>query len=141
MPVSQQQPVPFSHKQHAPVADCNLCHQKASKGERAGLPAAAQCMLCHAGIKKDSPPIQTLAAFARDGKLVPWVRVYRIPDYVFFSHATHLEGKVECSACHGPVAEREILVKELPTDMKSCIDCHKARRATVTCNACHELGQ
>jgi hypothetical protein len=34
-----------------------------------------------------------------------------------------------------------VVTKEVPTTMKSCVACHKARRAAVDCNTCHELGQ
>ena len=120
---------------------CNVCHPKAAGTARAGLPAASQCMLCHENLKKGSPAIRKLAGYAKENKPVPWVRIYRIPDYVFFSHAKHVTAKVECADCHGPVEQREVLTKEIPTDMKTCLDCHRSRGASVQCNLCHELGQ
>jgi len=136
------QPVPFSHKQHAIAgAKCADCHVGASAGERARLPDAARCMVCHIGIKKDSPPIRELARYQAEGKPVPWVRVYRVPDFVFFSHARHGKAGVDCLICHGPVPARDVLQKEVSTSMKYCVDCHRARKATVECSRCHELGQ
>jgi hypothetical protein len=53
------QPIPFSHKQHAGAGlKCFDCHGGAKENERAGLPAAQKCMLCHASIKADSPAIR-----------------------------------------------------------------------------------
>ena len=138
---SVSQPIPFSHKQHSPVAACNLCHPTAASGERAGLPSTSQCLACHAAVKKDSPLIQRLAAYPKEEKPVPWVRVYRVPDFVFFSHARHLSAKIECAACHGPVHQRDVLEKEVPTSMKACMDCHRVRGVSLACNLCHELGQ
>jgi len=105
------------------------------------LPAVSQCLLCHRGVKSDSPPIRTLARYGQKKQVVPWVRLYRAPDYVFFSHARHLAAKIDCAACHGPVPQRDVLEKEVPTNMQACMDCHRTRSATLACNACHELGQ
>ena len=98
-------------------------------------------MLCHENLKKHSPSARKLAGFAKENKPIPWVRIYRIPDYVFFSHAKHASAKVECAACHGPIEQRELLTKEMPTDMMTCLDCHRSLGASVQCNLCHELGQ
>jgi hypothetical protein len=136
------QPIPFSHKVHAGASiRCNLCHPNAAKAERASLPTASQCMVCHAGIKKDSPSIRDLAAFHKQGKPIPWVRVYRLSDFVFFSHSTHIKGKVQCAECHGPVEQRDVLTAEIKHNMKTCMACHSARGASNKCHVCHELGQ
>ena len=136
------QPIPFSHKRHAEASiRCNMCHPNAAKAERAGLPATSQCMTCHAGIKKDSPNIRELAAIHQQEKPIRWARVYRLPDFVFFSHSTHVNGKVACAVCHGPVEERETLAAEVTHDMKTCMACHSARGASNKCHVCHELGQ
>ena len=135
------QPIPFSHKQHVVTVACSVCHATAATAERAGLPAASHCMLCHENVKQDSPAIRKLAGYQKENKPVPWVRVYRVPDFVFFSHAMHLAAKVECAACHGPVEQRAVLVQEVPTTMKACVECHRTRGASIACNLCHELGQ
>ena len=136
------QPVPFSHRRHtASGMKCTDCHAKAQREERAGIPAAGQCMLCHVAIRKDAAAVKRVAQFAAEKKAIPWVRVYRLPDFVFFSHATHTKAAVECRTCHGPVAERDVLQKEVSTSMRTCVDCHRARKATLDCSRCHELGQ
>ena len=136
------QPVPFSHRQHVAAAlACQDCHANAAKKERAGLPDAEKCMLCHATIKTDSPEVRKLAQIHKDGKKLDWVRVYRVPDFVFFSHANHVNANVACASCHGPVAERDVLAKEISTSMISCMNCHVESKASITCYLCHELGQ
>jgi hypothetical protein len=134
------QPVPFSHKTHADVGiKCLDCHAIRKPGFAAGLPKDETCMGCHATIKTGSPAVQKLAAHAKAKKPLPWVRIYRIPDYVWFSHeAHHKDAGIGCEACHGPVAERDVLTKEKPTSMKACMDCHAARKAPNDCNFCHE---
>ena len=136
------QPVPFSHKQHAAAGmSCVDCHAGAATKERAGLPASDRCMLCHQTIATEREAVQRLADLAGKGRPIEWVRVYRVPDFVFFSHARHLGAGVECAACHGSVAEREVLAKEVSTSMTTCMGCHKAKGVSNNCHLCHELGQ
>jgi formate-dependent nitrite reductase cytochrome c552 subunit len=136
------QPVAFSHRQHSAAGiKCVDCHTKALREERAGIPQSDRCMLCHATIRKDSAAVQHVARFAAEKKSIPWVRVYRLPDFVFFSHGVHAKASVECTSCHGPVAQRDVLQKEVSTSMRGCVDCHRSRKATIDCSRCHELGQ
>jgi hypothetical protein len=95
-------------------------------------------MGCHRTVKKDSEAIRRLAEFHDGNKPVPWRRVYRIADYVFFSHKAHLAKDATCETCHGPVAERDVLRKEKDTSMAACMDCHRARQASLACDYCHE---
>ena len=63
------QPIPYSHKQHLALGlKCKECHTMPDPGEMAGIPEASKCMACHVSIKKESPSIQKLAAFARAGR-------------------------------------------------------------------------
>jgi Cytochrome c7 and related cytochrome c/Class III cytochrome C family len=139
--VAPVQPIPYSHKQHLALGlQCKDCHYTAAEpADDMVLPAVAKCMTCHVSIKKDSPNIQKLAQFKTDGKEVPWVRVYHLPDYVDFSHKEHLaKAKATCDTCHGPVKEREAIRKESDISMAGCIDCHRSNNAPVSCNFCHE---
>lgn len=135
------QPIPFSHRQHAAAKlECSDCHTMPGTGERAGLPATGVCMSCHSIVKKDAPAIRRLAEYFVKNDAVAWVRVYRLPDFVFFSHAKHAKAKVDCSDCHGPVHKRVVLTAEKPaTKMSFCVDCHKSKKASIECNLCHEL--
>ena len=135
------QPLPFSHKVHAGTMKlaCKMCHPNPDPGETMTIVAASKCMSCHSTIKADSPAIQRLAAFAKDDRPVPWARVYEIPSWVDFSHRSHLAKGNTCQECHGPVAERDQLARETNLTMAGCMDCHKAKKASVDCAFCHEL--
>ena len=137
-----QQPIPYSHKQHVAMGlKCKDCHTMPEPGELMTFPATSKCMACHQSVKKESEAIQKLAAHAADKKDVPWVRVYQIPSYVFFSHKAHLESGSTCETCHGQVASRDRLFKEKEVSMGACMDCHRANRASLECNYCHETRQ
>lgn len=134
------QPIAFNHKTHAQAAKlvCKDCHTMADPGERAGTPATSKCMACHMVVKTDSPQIAKLTAFHKEKRPVPWVRVYEIPGYVYFSHKLHVEAGATCETCHGPVAEREVITKEVKHNMGTCMACHKQHKAPNECSACHE---
>ena len=136
------QPIPFSHKQHAAAGlSCGDCHRGADKRERAGLPNSEQCMLCHQTIKTDSPAVGKLARLHQERKPLNWVRIYRVPDFVFFSHKNHTAAGTGCASCHGPVDQRDRLAKEVSTSMIMCMGCHKQKNVSRNCHLCHELGQ
>ncbi len=135
----QQQPIPYSHKTHLALGlKCNACHKNADPGEVMGFPAESFCMTCHQAVKTDSPNIQKLAAAAKAKQPLPWVRVYQVPSYVYFSHRVHLEAGTTCETCHGQVRERDVITKEVPNNMRSCMACHTAKKARNDCATCHE---
>jgi len=134
-----QQPIPYSHKTHLAMGlKCANCHANPDPGEIMGFPAESKCMACHRSVKTDSPHIQKLTALAKDMKPVPWVRVYQIPGYVFFSHRMHTTAGATCQTCHGPVAERDVMRKEVGISMGDCMDCHRKNKASIDCKFCHE---
>jgi len=135
-----QQPLPFSHKTHAGAGlRCADCHTLAAPGRQAGLPPASRCMACHRTIKAESPHIALLAGYERNKKPVPWRRLYRLADYVFFSHRRHhVGGGIACETCHGPVASRDVLARETDLSMKACMDCHDQTSASNECHVCHD---
>jgi hypothetical protein len=133
------QPIPFSHKQHIALKlQCKMCHPNRDPGETMGIPAASLCMQCHSAIKTDSAAIQKLASFAKQDRPIPWVRVYRIPGYVDFSHRTHLASGATCDTCHGHVEQRDALFREASIAMGACMECHRQHKAPIDCTACHE---
>jgi hypothetical protein len=135
------QPIAFSHKKHASVGlSCLQCHSGAAEQDQAGLPNTEQCMVCHETVLNDNPEIKKLAGAHKRGEKVKWVRVYQVPDFVFFSHASHVKAGELCVTCHGPVHQRDVLAKEVSTTMTSCMNCHAARKASRECSLCHQLG-
>ena len=135
-----EQPLPFSHKTHAGdlKLQCKMCHPNPNPGESMTIAAPPVCMQCHAAIKTDSPAIRKLAAYAKDGKQVPWVRIYQFPSFVNFSHRSHLQAQNSCEDCHGKVAERDRLYREVDLNMGACMSCHDVKKASVDCGYCHE---
>jgi hypothetical protein len=133
------QPIPFSHKTHVGTGvKCLDCHPIRGDGFQAGFPRETACMGCHVSVKSDSPHVKKLAEAAKSKTPISWARIYTVPDYVWFSHATHaVDKKIECAYCHGPVAEREVLFKEKPTNMHSCMQCHARHGAPNGCDFCH----
>jgi len=118
----------FDHKRHAPLKlPCGHCHATANKAANAGFPPAAVCQSCH----PDRP---------LPGRF-PARRVYKVRDYVIFSHARHLEARIACTKCHGDVAAMAKVVEHYPVTMKACVDCHKQHKASLDCAVCHELGR
>ena len=139
-PAAVKQPIAFSHKQHAQAGvKCSSCHVKAETDEQAGLPSVSDCARCHQGARSSAALMKTLDEVS--GKDIRWVRVYDLPDYVFFSHQAHLRAKTDCRTCHGQVERRTALWKEKDISMKACVACHKEKRASTACNYCHELNR
>ena len=106
-PPAPIQPLPYSHELHVSLgAECRGCHVNPDAGKLMTYPPTATCMKCHDRIAADRPSLQALSAFAASGRPIPWVRVYKLEDYVYWQHGTHLAAMISCSYCHGPVEER-----------------------------------
>jgi len=134
-----EQPIPFSHKVHSVAGiKCLDCHTVKPPGDAAGFPSEASCMGCHSTVRKDSPAIQKLAEAARERKPVAWVRVYRLPKTVYFSHEVHYRKTGDCAVCHGPVAERAAIGQEKSIAMADCMSCHDQHKASNDCGLCHD---
>jgi hypothetical protein len=138
-PAAPVQPLPYSHKTHVALGlQCRNCHVNPEQGELMTYPAAATCMTCHATVAADRPAIQKLASIAAAGNEVPWVRVYKLPDYVYWTHATHIQTKITCEECHGPVAQRDVIAQETNiVTMAGCMACHNKRQVLTDCGDCH----
>jgi len=135
------QPIPFSHRRHNPPGmACDVCHVPLDGGKRMEMPGVAECMSCHRSILKENPAIRELTQFEKEGKSLSWKRLYLLPDFVLFSHQRHLNAKVDCEVCHGPVSERDSLWQEKDISMGACVDCHKLRKAPLSCDFCHNIG-
>ena len=121
------QPVPYSHKLHAGDLgmDCYYCHYTANKSSHAAVPQTEVCMNCHTRVKPQSPRLEKVRDSFSTGKPVEWVRVHRLPDYVFFNHQAHVTVGVSCVSCHGRV-DQMVEVKQMePLNMAFCLDCHR----------------
>ena len=66
------------------------------------------------------------------------MKVYKVPDYVWFSHASHhKDAGIGCDTCHGDVAASDVIAKEKPTNMAACMECHAKHKASNACDFCH----
>jgi hypothetical protein len=132
--------VPFDHTIHAGKfgIPCLDCHAYADKTPVAGLPSGRKCMGCHKFVAKDDPAVQTLATRFEAGESLRWQRVFYLPDYIYFSHRMHVRAQIECSECHGDIAEMKTVTQERPFTMGRCLSCHEQRHATRACLACHK---
>ena len=158
------QPINFPHNVHVQQykIDCQYCHSDARRSEYAGLPSVTRCMGCHKITAADRPEIKKLAEYAAKGEPIPWVRVYKVPEFSYFPHKPHVRAGLRCQECHGPVetmttvaaATGPHVVHDLvsliglrrnapPLTMGWCIDCHRDQNRTknmhapLDCVTCH----
>ncbi len=122
-----KQPVSYSHKLHAGNLgmDCRYCHSTVETSAQAVIPATETCMNCHAQVKKDSPLLQPVRESFATGQPIPWIRIHRVPDYVYFSHAAHVNAGVSCVSCHGRVDQMAEVKQVQPLTMAWCLECHR----------------
>src|SRR6059036_1358501 len=107
-------------------------------------------MGCHQTIgAQDNPEIAKIHEYARRGEPIPWVRVFKVPEFTYFPHKPHVRAGVKCQSCHGPVETMTTvgattgprIVNDLLNltgmrpappvlSMGWCIDCHRDQNAT-----------
>lgn len=124
---SPNQPAVYSHAVHAGALKipCQYCHYGAERGRNAGIPPAAICMNCHAQVQKDHPEVVKVKKALSEGRAIEWVRVHRLPDFVFFDHSIHVTKGVACQTCHGAVETMGRVTQESALTMGWCLDCHR----------------
>lgn len=121
------QPVPYSHKLHAGDLgiDCRYCHVGVERSPVASVPPTQVCMNCHTQVKKDSPLLNAVRKSWAEGTPVPWKRVHKLGDYVYFDHSRHVTRGVGCVECHGRVDEMIVVKQVEPLSMGWCLECHR----------------
>lgn len=121
------QPVQFDHRHHVSDEgiDCRFCHSTVDRGPSAGIPAAGLCMGCHGQVWRRSPMLNLVRESYYSGQPIPWRRVHRVPDFVFFNHAIHVNKGVGCESCHGRVDQMAAVHQSAPLTMAWCLDCHR----------------
>lgn len=147
-----EQPIKFSHKIHAGDNEiaCQYCHNGVEKSRHSGIPTVNICMNCHKGIQEGPNTGKTeiakiYAAAGYDpstGKYdeskanpIRWIKVYNLPDHVYFSHQQHVVvGKLQCEQCHGNVKEMDVVEQKNPLTMKWCINCHRETEVQMAGN-------
>ena len=132
------QPVPFSHKIHAGELkmDCRYCHTSVDKAAHASVPPTSTCINCHSPMGADgsapvlsavhstSAKLRAVHESWESGESIPWVRIHRLPDFVYFNHSAHVNRGVSCVTCHGRIDTMEKVYQAKELSMAWCIECH-----------------
>jgi len=164
-PYAPRQPIFFNHAIHAGSFQipCQYCHADARRSEYAGLPSVERCVGCHKIIGvADNPEIAKIHDYARRGASIPWVRIFKVPEFTHFPHKPHVRADITCQTCHGPIERMPVvggdtgpaLTNDLarlvglkppqrPFTMGWCVECHRRENeargmhAPLDCVACH----
>ncbi len=133
------QPLEFPHKAHADnEIGCVFCHENYESGAAAGIPETDLCVTCHSAMDQESPAVQTIFEYADAGQEIPWVRLYEIPKYTYFSHKWHVRAELDCSQCHGDIGQSQLAVRHMTYEMDWCVTCHEDTEAPTDCVVCHK---
>ena len=124
---SPSQPINYSHKLHAGdmKIDCKYCHTGVEKSRMASVPSVDICMNCHAIARKDKSEIQKLTNYFQNNQALEWKRIHKLPDFVYFSHAVHVNKGIDCANCHGDITKMEVVGQVNSFTMGACLDCHR----------------
>ena len=122
-----EQPVPYSHKLHAGSMgmDCTYCHYTVTKASFAAVPPTEVCMNCHAQVRKESKKLEPIRKSYETGKPVEWLKIHKLPDYVYFNHQAHVTSGVSCVSCHGRIDQMVEVRQVQPLNMSWCLACHR----------------
>jgi hypothetical protein len=140
------QPIYFKHRHHVTEMhiSCFYCHTDVAKGSFAGMPSVQDCMQCHQIVNSTDPNltgkyalnprelanVAKLISYWKNHKPIHWVKVYKLPQFVHYTHRVHVEfflqaaskdpklaalekkypASYPCVLCHGNVAEMKVLV-------------------------------
>ncbi|MEM7181100.1 MAG: cytochrome c3 family protein [Spirochaetota bacterium] len=137
---SPTQPIPFNHKLHAGdnKMDCRYCHTTVETSAHASVPPTGTCMNCHQYlVAQNNPHIKWLKKTYEKKQPVEWIKIHDQPDFVYFNHSRHISRGVDCSKCHGNVAEMEKVKQVESLNMGFCVNCHRENNAPNNCSTCH----
>jgi hypothetical protein len=139
-----------------PASLCMNCHRLVTASWEATRTEAEQARQSGRPPQRIvSPELQKLYdALGLDEQLQPvpgkqqpirWVRVHNLPQYTRFDHRSHVNAKVACQECHGPVETMDTVSQSADLSMGWCVRCHKDHREvegrklapSTDCAACH----
>lgn len=134
------QPIAFNHKIHAAndVA-CSECHPYYKDHAASGRPRLETCAACHEESLSESKEQLKVVEAVQKGEEIPWKRLYRVPEDVYFSHQRHVVlGGLECQTCHGDIGEStKPPARAVKIKMKKCMKCHEVKGVSNDCISCH----
>ena len=121
-----------------PASVCLGCHSPEKGGVGAGIPEVEKLVGILSSEVEDSYTMHELTYFnvegapevpedavQKEGGIVHWERIHKLPDHVYFSHEWHVAAGVSCQTCHGPIEEMEVVYQYADLTMGWCIDCHR----------------
>ena len=82
-------------------------------------------MNCHSVLFKDAAYLEPVRESYRTDKSIVWVKIHRLPDFVYFNHSIHVNKGVGCSSCHGQVDQMPLMFQAQQLTMSWCLDCHR----------------
>ncbi len=94
-------------------------------------------MGCHQIVAAAKPEVQKLQQYWKDGRTIPWVRLHKLPGFVYFPHKRHVQAGVACQTCHGAVQSMGAVAQVAPLTMGWSVQCHAERHAPLDCVMCH----
>ncbi len=126
----------FSHKTHVIENDveCVTCHaaaENSTSGKDNLLPDMEVCSNCHDVESEDNcsmchANVENAAA------------AKRVTNYsILFPHKSHLAAGLKCQTCHSQVAQQTTVEPYVLPQMAFCVDCHKSKNVSTTCQTCH----
>ena len=137
--------LPFNHSIHVALkVECLFCHSTARRGPPADILALQICAMCHQDVTAPTAKMKEVVAAYDASANVTWPRLYRVRDFVYFSHRAHVvTGRIDCSRCHGDVAAMTMAVKVRNVDnMGFCLACHTGKtvngKKMTDCDICHK---
>jgi len=125
--VGPAQPLPFSHMVHAGYKgiSCLFCHDSADRSRTRACRRWPSACCAMTRSSRTSRPSRRCISITTAETPVPWVRVYKLSDFVFFNHEMHIRKNVDCGACHGDVKAMDRIVLNQKLEMGWCVDCHR----------------
>ncbi len=131
--IAREQPVQFSHKHHVgdDGLDCRYCHTSVETSAVAGVPPTKTSMNCHSLLFNNSEYLEPVRESFRSGKSIEWVKIHRLPDFVYFNHSIHVNKGVGCSTCHGQINQMPLVWQASSLQMEWCLACHRDAGANL----------
>jgi hypothetical protein len=127
------QPIAFDHRVHVTGLriDCRYCHFSVERAATAGMPPTTTCVACHDQRLLNSRELSLVRESVDRGQPIEWNRVDRLPDFVYFNHAIHVNKGVGCETCHGRVDRMAQVYQAEPMTMNWCVSCHRDPAANL----------
>jgi hypothetical protein len=136
------QPIQYNHYKHTQELEleCVMCHSGVRELTRATIPGVETCIGCHSEAVTESTEEEKIRQYYERNEEIPWQRLFKVPDHVYFSHRRHVKvAGLDCTKCHGDMAMRTKPPKKAPMKitMNACLSCHRELGAKNDCVSCH----